>query len=201
MELARGPDVDTVVFGAFWEGYLVGEYSSDKFPQHIYSVEDRTQARLQLDSPGTRIAFERFQRDVAQLVSSGRRVFIVLSNPTSPMFEPRSLFPSEVRLSRHVPGSFAASGGGRGVDAGQFESFVAPLMSRLRNIAARTGAQTVDPRLSLCNGMLCPATGADGLPLYIDSHHLRASFARVRASFVDEILLGPETQLHTSLPP
>jgi hypothetical protein len=42
--------------------------------------------------------------------------------------------------------------------------------------------------------MVCAAIGADGMPLYIDSNHLRARYARDRASFVDEILLGPGTQ-------
>jgi hypothetical protein len=42
--------------------------------------------------------------------------------------------------------------------------------------------------------MLCPAAGADGMPLYIDSNHLRARFARERASFVDDMLLAPPVQ-------
>ena len=80
------------------------------------------------------------------------------------------------------------------VDAAAFESFVAPLSSRLRAIAARTGASAIDPRASLCDAMLCPAAGADGMPLYIDSNHLRARFARERASFVDDMLLAPPVQ-------
>jgi hypothetical protein len=81
--------------------------------------------------------------------------------------------------------------GSRRVDAGAYESYVAPLMDRLRAIAAHSGAQLVDPRATLCSGLDCPATGADGLPLYLDSNHLRAGYARERASFVDEMLLGP----------
>jgi SGNH domain (fused to AT3 domains) len=192
MERAFRPDVDTVVFGAFWEKYLLGEYSVKDSAEQVYRVKDLSRAQLTLDSPGTQIVFEQFQNTVAKLVSSGRRVFIVLSNPTSPKFDPVSMLPSQLRLSPHFPRSFALAGG-RCIDAGPFESFVAPLMSRLRNIAAQTGATAVDPRSTLCDGAVCPATGADGMPLYKDSNHLRALFARERALFVDEILLGSGT--------
>jgi peptidoglycan/LPS O-acetylase OafA/YrhL len=193
MELAFRSDVDTVVFGAFWEKYLLGEYPVEDTWAHVYRVEDRTRSALTLDSPGTQIVFEQFQNSVARLVSSGRRVFIVLSNPTSPLFDPVSMLPPQARLSLHIPRSLALAGGRR-IDAGPFESYVAPLMSRLRYIAAQTGARVVDPRLTLCNGMLCPASGVDGMPLYLDSNHMLARFAREQASFVDEILLGPATR-------
>jgi len=185
MKLAFEPDVDTVVFGAFWENYFLGEYSEDDSPHRRANVPP-----LDLDSADTRMAFEQFRRTVARMVSGGRRVFIVLSNPTSRLFEP--LFPTEVRLSLHPPPRLAANG--PRVYAGPFESFVAPLTDRLRSIAAETGATAVDPRVTLCDGLICPSTGLDGLPLYVDSNHLRSSFSRERASFVDEMLLGSETQ-------
>ena len=109
----------------------------------------------------------------------------MLSNPTSPLFEP--LFPAKMRLSLQAAQRFPE---GPRVDSGPFESFVAPLSSRLRSIAAQTGAQAIDPRLALCDQQICPSTGPDGLPLYLDSNHLRATYARERASFIDEMLLG-----------
>jgi peptidoglycan/LPS O-acetylase OafA/YrhL len=193
LQQAYRADVDTVVFGAFWEKYLLGEYSIANSVARICRVDDPARAPLRLDSPGTQIMFDEFETMVARLVASGRRVFIVLSNPTSPMFDPVNMLPSALRLSPHVPASLALSGGPP-VDAAAFESFVAPLSSRLRAIAARTGASAIDPRASLCDAMLCPAAGADGMPLYIDSNHLRARFARERASFVDDMLLAPPVQ-------
>jgi len=193
MHQAYRPDVDTVVFGAFWEKYLLGEYLIANSAAHVYRAQDDARAPLQLDSPGTQIMFDQFETIVARLVASGRRVFIVLSNPTSPAFDPINMLPSELRLSPHLPPSLALTGGRR-IDAAPFESFVAPLTTRLRAIAARTGAIAIDPRSTLCDAMHCPAVGADGMPLYIDSNHLRARFARERAVFVDQILLGAPTQ-------
>ncbi|HEX2790792.1 MAG TPA: acyltransferase family protein [Steroidobacteraceae bacterium] len=190
MQLAAQPGVDTVVFGAFWEKYLLGEYSVAHGAQPVYRAADPGRAALQLDAPGTRIVLEQFRQAIATLVASGRRVFIVLSNPTSPQYDPASMLPAGVRLSLSSADPVPLAGSRR-VDAGAYESYVAPLMDRLRAIAAHSGAQLVDPRATLCSGLDCPATGADGLPLYLDSNHLRAGYARERASFVDEMLLGP----------
>jgi peptidoglycan/LPS O-acetylase OafA/YrhL len=192
MQLALQPDVDTVVFGAFWEKYLLGEYLLQGGAQPVYRVADHTRTPLQLDSAGAQIVFAQFRNAIAKLVSSGRRVFIILSNPTSPLFDPASMLPPEARLSLHIPASLSLAGGRR-VDAGPYESFAAPLMDRLRNIAAQTGARAVDPRATLCTGVVCAATGDDGLPLYVDSNHLRARYTREQASFIDEMLLGPGT--------
>jgi hypothetical protein len=103
------------------------------------------------------------------------------------------LVPPRVRLSLQQPAMLVADGS-RPVYAAPFEAFVAPLMSRLREIAARSGARILDPRTTLCTDMLCPAVGADGLPLYVDSNHLRSTAAREWASFLDETLLDAQTR-------
>ncbi|GAC1672300.1 MAG: hypothetical protein NVS9B2_19960 [Steroidobacteraceae bacterium] len=197
VEEAFRPDVDTVVFGAFWEEYLLGEYSVDSHRVRVYSAADHRRAPLQLESAGTRIALERFRNIVARLVSSQRRVFIVLSNPTSPLFDP--VFPPEIRLSLHLPPALPV-GRAPHIDAEPFEAYVAPLMRRLHDIAAQTGARMVDPRTALCEGMICPAADPDGMPLYLDSNHLGGSAARNRASFVDDMLLGADKQTSASAP-
>jgi hypothetical protein len=98
----------------------------------LYRPGHPLRMRLRLDSPEVQCAFAEFERVLERLVASGRRVFIVVSSPTSPQFDPRSLVP-----------------------AGE-------------------------------------AVGADGMPLYIDSNHLRAAYARERASFLDVTLLEPD---------
>ena len=185
---ALEPDVDTVVFGAFWESYFLGEYSIKRLRPQVYRVADNAQETLTIDSPGTQIAFAQFRDVIARLVSSGRRVYIVLSNPTSTLLEP--FLPLELRLAPHASG--LAPGTGARIDAAPFESYVEPLMNRLRDIAAQTGAKVIDPLSTLCEGMICPATDPNGLPRYIDSSHLSGFAAREHASFIDQTLLGPD---------
>jgi hypothetical protein len=115
----------------------------------------------------------------------------VLSNPTSPLFDP--IFPPAIRLWLRVQQDLPLVSGPR-VDAASFESYVAPIMNRLRAIADQTGATVVDPRYSLCEAMICSSTDADGLPRYLDSNHLAAFSARGKAAFIDEMLLGPSTR-------
>jgi peptidoglycan/LPS O-acetylase OafA/YrhL len=188
IQQAFQPGVEAVVFGAFWEDYFLGEYSVPGHGARVYNVSDSKRQMLEVDSPGARLAFDQFAREVSGLVASGRRVFIVLSNPTSPQFDP--LFPAAIRLSLHVQQDLPFISGPR-VDATSFESFVAPVIDRLRAIAEQSGATAVDPRDALCEGMICPSTNADGLPRYLDSNHLGATSARENASFIDEMLQGP----------
>jgi peptidoglycan/LPS O-acetylase OafA/YrhL len=188
---AMAADVDTVVFGAYWESYLMGQFSpivSTRGP--AYKRNDQLQPPLGLDSPSTQRALQGFERSIASLVASGRRVFIVLSNPTSPDFDPLFLFPAEARLALHPPDRIEVDPPKRSVNAAAYEAYVQPLMMRLRDIAARTGAHVLDPRSTLCDGMLCPTIGADGVPTHLDNNHLTSSYARERAGFLDEILLG-----------
>ena len=116
----------------------------------------------------------------------------MLSNPTSPRFDPGYLFPSRVRLSLHLPERITVDPSRRSVDDRQYESYVAPLMSRLREIAAASGAVVIDPSGALCPEMTCPATNARGMPVHLDSNHLTNSFARDHATFIDAILLAPD---------
>ena len=196
MEEALRSDVDTVVFGAFWELYMLGEFSAVHSPwrtDYLFSVRDRLRTPLKLDSPGTRIALEGFQRAVSKLVCSGRRVFIVLSNPTSPRFDPLFLLPAAARLSSPSLDRLIVDSDKQFVDVAPFETFVAPLMMRLRDIAVQTGATIIDPRSTLCDEMTCRAIDENGVPIHMDSNHFTSSFTRENARFIDEMLLGPDT--------
>jgi peptidoglycan/LPS O-acetylase OafA/YrhL len=182
-------DVDTVVFGAYWESYLLGKFGTDRAPRHIYSVSDPLRRSLQLGSADTQAVLDEFQRDILRLVSSGRRVIIVLSNPTSPRFDPRYMIPPGARLAFPAPQAFDAGVRAQSVDVRPYRLFAAPVVQKLRMLAAASGAEIVDPGDTLCDSMACATTAADGRPLYRDANHLRPFFARERAIFLDEMLL------------
>jgi hypothetical protein len=192
MEQALLPNVDTVVFGAYWEAYLLGEFASDgrrRRGEYAYNIHNPVPTPLWIDTSGRQEALEDFQRVVANLVARGRKVFIVLSNSTSLTFDPLILMPAAARLTIPSQHSIGVEGSRRSVDATQFKSFVAPVMRRLREIAEQTGARIIDPAASLCDGTACPSMNAEGVPTHMDSNHITASFARQRAAFIDDILL------------
>ena len=60
-------------------------------------------------------------------------------------------------------------------------------LAELETVARRAGAAIIDPLLHLCGEGICKTMGADGQPLYKDRNHLRASWVRENASFVDAV--------------
>jgi hypothetical protein len=134
-------------------------------------------------------SFDEFTRQLSQLVSSGRRVIIVLSNHSSPQFDPLTLIPARVRLSLHPPAHFAPEPASRSVDTRPYEAFAAPVVQKLRAIAVAAGAEVVDPADTLCDTLRCTTVTPRGTPLYMDSNHLRPFFVRSSALFLDEMLL------------
>jgi hypothetical protein len=60
---------------------------------------------------------------------------------------------------------------------------------RLKAIAARTGAQLIDPVPALCDRERCPLTTADGLPIFRDSNHLNPNFVRDHVRYLDDIFV------------
>jgi len=128
-------------------------------------------------------------------VSSGRRTYLVLSNPTSPAFEPRYLLPTAARWALPLPQTLRVEPDKQAIDATPYESYVAPLMSRLRAIAVQSGAVVIDPRDWLCHGMSCASISASGAPNYLDSNHVSNTFAREQALFIDDILLGADVPI------
>jgi peptidoglycan/LPS O-acetylase OafA/YrhL len=187
---AMRPDVETVVFGAFWEGYFLGEFAYAGRRQPLYSRGATWPGPLTLESNGAQQAFADFQQLAGRLSASGRRVYIILSGPTSPLFIPLSLIPARDRLGPRVVGGISIEPERRGVDSIAFEAYVAPVTRRLQAIASRTGSHVIDPRDFLCDGSYCAAVSPSGIPLYVDSNHVRPFFARERALFIDDILLG-----------
>ena len=183
---AKDPGVDTVVFSSHWEVYFadgVGE------PGHLntsYATQDPKHTVLKPGSPGTDAAFARFETVVHDLVLAGKRVYLVLPNPTGSVLDPSGSLPRRFALDWQPT---ALAPGVAGVDRATFARAVAPMTERLQALAARTGARLVDPLPTLCDASRCPATSPDGIIRYRDGDHLRAEYART-ITYLDEALRG-----------
>ena len=189
MEHAFQKNVDTVVFGAFWEKYFLGEFGFGAVRRPMYAVVDPLHAPVRFDSPRMAAALAGFEAAVSRLTASGRSVYIVLSNPTSPTFVPASSIPVQVRVGLETLAEMPAYAAPLRV--ADFRAFVAPVIRVLEGIATRTGAKLLDPSESLCHAGLCPAMAEDGRLLYTDSSHVRPFFSRESAWFIDGVVLAP----------
>jgi peptidoglycan/LPS O-acetylase OafA/YrhL len=166
LEYAERNDVDTVVIASLWLGYFMNERRGE----------------LVLN-PEARPALVRLRNTIAALRRMSKRVYIVLVGPIDPALDPR------LRIQRTV-----LSPGFRVLEIASpskadLQQRYLPIQSQLRQIAVETGAIIIDPMESLCNAVICPAQTHTGEAIYRDMRHLRPSYVRENARFMDETVL------------
>lgn len=174
IQRALSPQVKVVVFAAWWEWYFLPQVPGSPVAAPIYRVADSTRRPLRIDSPAGREEIDEFGNLVHRLVGAGKRVYVLLSNPTSIALDPLSMV-QRITYKVSVPES---------IDRQEFEARTEPVIAPLREVARRNGAGVVDPAEFLCDPMRCAAALTEGGPLYKDSNHLRADYAR-RQNFLD----------------
>ena len=165
-------DVSTVVIGAAWELYFIGEYRGDPIPRDHLTVAGRPAKKADIDE-----AWAGFESEIGSLIRSGKRVIILSSSPEAASFNPRAMFSRFNGFNRPSP-----------VKKADFNRFIAPIEDRLIQVANRTGATLIRPADYFCEAETCPATDANGDPLYQDDQHLRPSATVKRATFIDGTL-------------
>lgn len=172
LALTRGSGVRAVVIGSYWEQI---------FRRKILAREnDMANRPLTINDPATDSIFAQLETDIADLVRSGKRVYVLLSIPISlnSEFDPAVWLPDRLRpLSDTVISPT--------VSRHEFVARVAPVLNRVRESALRGGAVVLDPVEYLCSSDSCPKSDSAGNPIYKDSNHLRARIARERATFID----------------
>lgn len=173
MQLAMRREVTTVVFSGFWETYF-GYRVNGKGAATVYSTRAGRGGRLSSFELARR-AIEEFGGEVRRLRASGKKVFVILSNPASRLYSP------DILLNR-ITGRIAE----RDLERTALE-VRQPVLGPLADEAGRAGAVVIDPVSSLCGAEVCRTVGADGTPLDRDSNHIRATTARKMATFVDRV--------------
>jgi peptidoglycan/LPS O-acetylase OafA/YrhL len=166
--LAEAPEVETVVIGGYWDGAFLSSRA------RLLNIAGKQAVDADIDK-----AWVGLEMTVASLVRSGKRVFILSSNPASTTFDPREGF-------HRFRGPDVA--GLKAIDKVAFNRFIAPIEGKLTQITTRTGATLIRPVDYLCDGSVCPAVDAQGAPLYRDEDHLRPATVIERATFIDRLL-------------
>lgn len=173
-ELANRADVDTVVVGAAWYGYFGGRGDL------IY--DDGTVRYAFPDRAALEKSYASLQNALSSLVRNGKRVFLILQPPAGREFDPKEMFTGS-RLADIRPLETI-----KDLDLEKFRDDNAPVRTRLIGIARDSGALVIEPAIYLCKNNLCPALGTDGAPLYTDGIHMRPSYTRSAAAFLDQTI-------------
>ena len=168
---AKNPAIKTVVLAADWYGY---------FNNSSYRVEGENSGPMNIGTPAWNEAFSRLSNMMGEFKAQGKAVWLVLNMPTGAELEPRlSLRRSISSGTESVPLYF---------DRAKFETGWAPIRSKLMDIAVSSGAKIIDPIASLCDETACQVKTAEGMLMYKDRGHLRSSYVRDHASFLDVTL-------------
>jgi hypothetical protein len=177
--LANREHFTTVVLSAYWEYYTVGEFPgfgiSPNAPQPL-TIGGHAATEKDFAS-----AWRGLETVLKGLTRQGTRVVIITSSPSSFTFDPTFQIH---RLLKTVQEPWRL----RAVSRRELEQFLVPVTAILLNVARNAGAEIINPPDYLCQGDVCPAVGADGLPLYRDNNHLRASRVASLATFIDDVL-------------
>jgi len=172
--IANSKDIQTVVIGAAWEFYFVGEYPGGAVPPAALSVDGRPASSQDVDR-----AWKGLETTIRSLVHSGKRVVILSSSPAAGKFNPRGMLHrfGGLEISRLLC-----------IDESEFKRYIAPIEDKLAQIATRTGATVIHPTDYFCETGVCRAIEGDGSPIYRDDQHLRPISAVKRAVFIDATL-------------
>lgn len=122
--------------------------------------------------------------DLVQLNSRGKEIFLVSRSPQSPRFGPH-------RLANVFRVDYLTTGTARpisfSVPRSEIESQDAAGQQMLSKIASRTNATFINPYDYFCPDGVCTIV-RESEPLWNDPNHIRASFAKQKATFIDRIV-------------
>jgi len=172
----------TVVVGACWNCYFIDQVAplaagAEAYDYYVLADGQRHSFRGQ---DGRALALARLEAMLADLARS-KRVYLLLDNPSGPEYDPRNFFEGG-RLSTIRARSLAPTT--------PFSPAQQALRLELKALAARAGVAVIDPAEQLCHDLQCMRLQADGAPVYKNINHLRPSFVRGHADYLDEALLA-----------
>lgn len=166
---AADETVRNVVIAAQWNGY--------------FSVGYGLQGDYGSHGKDTYKALQSFSRSIRLLTSQGKHVFVILNIPTGKEFDPKWLVS---RGLRNFPRLTETRAGGTPRSA--IDEQFGGLQHSIRRLAEAAGATVINPMDYVCTHEYCPSVDATGEPMYKDGYHLRASYVRRNAHFIDGTL-------------
>jgi len=164
--VSNDPRIDRVVIAGRWALYL----------QHLEGYLHHEKPM----PPGTALGdtLGEFSKTIRDLVARGKKVVVVLSIPTAPELDPKSVY---FRTFTGISGERE-----RPYTKSRFLAEHGDVLKQLGDVARSAGAEVVDPLDYLCddNG-LCISEDASGTPIRSDDGHLCPGYVRKQLRYLD----------------
>lgn len=171
--------VSTVVIAGLWYRYLSGEA-----PTRLVRP-DGTAEVMTIGSPSLQMGLDALSDYMFSLKRQGKQVYLVLNIPMGDKLDPKFL------ADRSLLHPFAMKPRQGGIDLVELEARYGDIKAGLQRAAAKAGVQVIDPAAVLCQDDHCPSMDPDGEPRYKDGFHLRPTYVRHHAGFLDQVMLAP----------
>ncbi|MDR3158723.1 MAG: acyltransferase [Zoogloeaceae bacterium] len=170
LQLARDlPQVESVVIAALWHQYL---------KTGLYTTKN-----IAPGTPDYQNALQQLSNYLKALVAIKKKVWVILTIPTGEKLSPAYM---AERSPKNFPRVFRTRKQESGIERKSLD--YDRIHADLARIAHEAGATVIDPAKFLCNEKRCEALDENGAPMYRDEEHLRPSFVRRRAVFIDPAL-------------
>ncbi|WP_410498579.1 acyltransferase family protein [Chitinibacter sp. S2-10] len=168
-------EVKRVVIAGLWDAqFKRGTYTYSQNGQHYIISEG---------SIGYKLAISEFASYIKELIKNGKEVYVILSIPSGTEFDPKSM---AKRSLAEFPNIFRIQTSG--ISRDNLERKYGKINQDLKKAVSDAGAKIIDPKSSLCTTTQCQAIDEHGEPIFKDSVHLRATFVRERATFIDPVM-------------
>ena len=178
LELANRKDVDRIVIAARWILYF------------SWKSKELEINSLRLDTnEGFKLVMESFQNMIQTFVANGKQVFVILSMATDSSFDPKLMI--DRKLNGHIainPRVYTVKEFREWKKAKEMKMTQGELMDNITYIAEQAGAKVIDPLPYFSKDGVC-FRFINGKPIYRDASHLRASFVRDHATYLDDTIL------------
>ncbi len=179
IKLALESNVETVVIGGCWYCYFVEATKKDSaYDYYFLKTGDKLYFN---ESDGSSLAMKSLAALLQKLAAS-KKVYLILNAPAGPMVDPIYSAPG-LRLGLHPH-----FGNPPGLNLEDFEKQYGSTKSALLAMAAMAGVKIIDPVQYLCKDNFCPAVTEEGVPMYMDARHLRATYVRSSVGYLETTL-------------
>ena len=175
VEYAHREEVKEIVITGQWIGYLSGKAKNYSYATSFL------QGNLS-ESAVVSAAVNDLKQMIADLISIGKKVYIISSIPHGNNFGPKHFF------TRDLLGNWEFSL--KHVRKTDWVKGNAKANALLYDIAKTAGAVVINPENYLCNDNVCFTHHTDGMPLYKDEGHLRAEYVRNHLTWLDFLFTG-----------
>jgi peptidoglycan/LPS O-acetylase OafA/YrhL len=176
LELANASEVDRIVIAANWCHYFNWGAKMHVINGFALNTDEGFQAALLS-----------LQNMIQAFVTKGKSVFVLLNIPTESSFDPKLMINRKINGEMAVMPRIYTTQVFRDMK-GEMQLTQGELMDQITKVSQQAGAKVINPMDYLSKNGIC-FRFFEGVPIYRDGNHLRASFVRDHAAYLDETIV------------